>query len=481
MALEPTERLEYFSDIILSRMLTSSDDRDLIITQLQPEVFTNENFLIYSVMYNFKDRGIVPDKEFLLMYLTRNSKLITQNPQNVESDLFNDTGDDTINSFITATINKLVRLQGEDHSNQNLDLVLEKFRIDFKSIYQTKVLDGAKLILNDKLQVGYKTYSGQEDSDLYYQEQMTKLNTLISSDASEGFVDDTIDGMDDTSKVMPVTVSDFHDLEFLNKHYGGIKTGYFYNIMAPPKSGKSKFCYRAIHTARVKYGVNCGFWANEGGRKKAQAEMRAIHFDYYYNEKQGEEYAQLSGQDILDDNFPSQQYRELEAISRADLFTNPNHGKVIFIEEPLEIEHYIHQLTLATKRYNLKLIVVDYLQLMGSKGNKVSKNERIGTAYQQTLSFIGKYQVAFISPSQFKQEFLKEIDKGGDVDTRLGGGESAEIVRTPDVNIALYGTPTDIDNNKLSLLSIPSRVARPFEKRDIYVDLGYCFYSDINW
>ncbi|MDV6361323.1 DNA helicase, partial [Bacillus thuringiensis] len=215
-------------------------------------------------MYSFKDRGIVPDKEFLNMYLSRNTKLITQNPQNIEADLFSDTGDDVVSSFISATINKLVRLQGEDYSKQNIDLILEKFRIDFKTIYQTKVLDGAKLILNDKLQVGYKTYSGQEDSDLYYQEQMTKLNTLINSDASEGFVDDTIDGMDDSSRVMPVTVSDFHYLDFLNKHYGGIKTGYFYNIMAPPKSGKSKFCYRAIHTARVKYGVNCGFWANEG-------------------------------------------------------------------------------------------------------------------------------------------------------------------------------------------------------------------------
>ncbi|WP_255294077.1 DNA helicase [Bacillus toyonensis] len=481
MALEPSERMELLSDMIISKVLQDDLDRSVVTTQLQPEVFSNENFLIYKTIYNFKERGIVPDKEFLLMYLTRNPKLILENTANVEPDLFSDTGDDIVNSFVTATIDKLVRLEKEDHSKENLNLILEKFKIDFKTIYTTRIIDTSKLILMDKHIVGRKTYSGQEDSVKYYQEEMIKLETLISSKSGGGYVDAATSGMDDSSQTKPVVVSDFGNLNFLNEHYGGIKTGYFYNVMAPPKSGKSKFCYRTVHSAKVMYKTNCAFWAREGNKDKVNAELRAIHFDHYYNKLQGNNYVGLSGQDILDDNFPSQEYRDLESISRADFFTNPNYGSLHYIEEDLLIETYIGHLTTVVERYGVKFIAVDYLQLIGSNDKRMSKSERVGQAYQDTLGFIGKYQIAYISPSQFKQEFIKELDKGGDMDTRLGGGESSEIIRTPDVNIALYGTPTDIDNNRLTLLSVPSRVARPFEQRDIFVDLGFCYYADITW
>src|SRR5690606_36022227 len=138
-----------------------------------------------------------------------------------------------------------------------------------------------------------------------------------------------------------------------------IKTGYFYNIMAPPKSGKSKFCYRATHTAKVTYGTNVAFWSQEGGKAKVMAELRAIHFDYYYNEQQGNNYTGLSGQNILDNDYPSEEYRELEAVSRADLFTNPNYGKLILIDEPLVYEDYINHLKAVVNRFGVRMVVVD--------------------------------------------------------------------------------------------------------------------------
>src|SRR5690606_3030092 len=164
----------------------SSEDYAVVTTQLEPEVFYDENFLIYKVIYTFRDRGIVPDKEFLTMYLTRNPKLILESRENVEPTLFSDTGDDVVNSFIIATVNKLVRLKNEDHSSENLDLLLEKFRIDFKTIYTQKVLDTAKLILNDKYEVGRRILSGPEDSKTYIDDELTKLETLLTNDSGGG-------------------------------------------------------------------------------------------------------------------------------------------------------------------------------------------------------------------------------------------------------------------------------------------------------
>lgn len=481
MSLEPTERLEQLSDIIISKILNSNIDRSSVMMQLQPEVFFNENYLIYKTMYNFKDRGITPDKEFLTMYLTRNPKLILESGGNVEPSLFNDTGDDMLTSFTVATVNKLVRLQNEDHSNDDLGLIIEKFRIDFRTIQTQRVLDTSKLILNDRYEVGRKVYSGAEDSNIYYNDEMTKLETLINAESGGGYITASSSGMEDDTRTKPVKVSDFHKLDFLNEHYGGIKTGYMYNIMAPPKGGKSKFCYRTAHTAKVMYGTNVVMWGKEGGKDKINAELRAIHFDHYYNEQQGNNYTGLSGQDILDDVFPSEEYRELEAISRVDFFTNPNYGEIVYIEEALQYETYIDHLKETVTRFGARLVIVDYLQLITSRDSRRGKSEIIGRAYQDTLSFVGKYQVAYISPSQFNQDFIKTLSSGKDTDTRIAGGESSEIVRTPDINLALYGTPADIDNNKLTLLSVPSRVAKPFEQKDIFVDLGFCYYSDVTW
>lgn len=482
MPLEPTERLQYLSDVIISRILQSNLDRAVVTTQLQPEVFHDENFLIYKTIYNFREKGIIPDKEFLTMYLTRNPKMILENKNNVEPNLFSDTGDDVVTSFIIATVNKLVRLQKEDHSKENLQLLLEKFRIDFKTIYTQKVLDVTKLILNDKYQVSYnKVLSGVEDSQNYFKDEMVKLETLISNDSGGGYIDASEAGMNDDTGSKPYQVAEFGDIGFLNEHFGGIKTGYMYNIMAPPKGGKSKLLYRITHSGKVKFGTNVIFWSQEGSKEKVFAELRAIHFDYYYNVLENNNYTGLTGQMILDDDFPSDEYRELESISRADFFTNTNYGTLHLIDEPLNYETYINHLTSSVNRFGAKMVLIDYLQLMKSKSGKISKSEVIGRAYQESLGFTGKHQIAFISPSQFNQEFIKEINKGKDVDTRVGGGESAEIVRTPDVNIALYGTPTDIENNKLTLLSVPSRVAKPFEPTDIFVDLGFCYYRDITW
>lgn len=480
MVLDPTERLQQLSDMILSRAINSDDDRFIVTTNLKPEVFTDENFLIYKTMYKFRDRNIVPDEEFLTMFLTRNSKMILENKEQVQPDLFADTGEDVVNSFVTATINKLVRLRGENHSNENLQLLLEKFRIDFKTIYSQKILDVSKLILNDKYEIGRKILTGVDDSENYYRDEMQKLKTLVTSGKQGGIVDGDEKGMSDDGDNQPMKISDFHNLHFLNDIYGGIKTNYMYNIMAPPKSGKSKICYRIAHTTKVLYGNNFAFWAVEGGSDKASAELRAIHFDYYYNVKGGMGYKELSGQEILDDDYPSVEYKELEQVSRADLFTNPNYGKIHYIEDDFKLETYIDSLNAVVTRFGSRLIIVDYLQHIESDSRK-TKNEVIGEAYKSTLKFVKKHNVAFISPSQFNQTFLNELSKGKDVDTRLGGGESSEIVRTPDVNIALYGTPEDISNNKLTLLSIPSRIAKPFTPTDIFVDLAFCYFAEATW
>ena len=65
--------------------------------------------------------------------------------------------------------------------------------------------------------------------------------------------------------------------------------------------------------------------------------------------------------------------------------------------------------------------------------------------------------------------------KNGDShELRTAGGESSEIVRTPDINLALYANADDMYRHRMTIMSVPSRLCEPFKNIEIYADLGPC-------
>ena len=88
-----------------------------------------------------------------------------------------------------------------------------------------------------------------------------------------------------------------------------------------------------------------------------------------------------------------------------------------------------------------------------------------------------------ISPSQFTQDFMNEMAKSKDGqqhEVRTAGGESSEIIRTPDINIALYASTEDLIRREMTIMSVPSRLAEPFPDIKIYVDLCSCVFSSMS-
>ena len=62
---------------------------------------------------------------------------------------------------------------------------------------------------------------------------------------------------------------------------------------------------------------------------------------------------------------------------------------------------------------------------------------------------------------------------------RTSGGESSEIIRTPDINIALYATAEDLMRKEMTIISVPSRLAAPCPPIKIYCDLKSCVFSSL--
>lgn len=172
----------------------------------------------------------------------------------------------------------------------------------------------------------------------------------------------------------------------------------------------------------------------------------------------------------------------LEESSKLDLFTNPNYGVINMIDRPFIAETFIDEIETSVQLNGSRAVLIDYLQLIGSNDRGRSKPQVIGKAYQDALSYAKKRNVAMISPSQFTQDFMNEMAKSKDGQThevRTAGGESAEIIRTPDINIALYASTEDLIRKEMTIMSVPSRLCEPFPDVHIYADLCSCVFSSL--
>ena len=189
----------------------------------------------------------------------------------------------------------------------------------------------------------------------------------------------------------PILIGDFGRLQKLNDAYKGIYTGLFYSFIAPPKSGKSKLAARLCHNVSVVAGNNVTVWAQEGGTELWTAQMRAIHFDYLYNTDVAltERKFGVTQEVIVHDDFRTDELRQLEMSSKLDLASNQDYGSVDYIDRPFNVETFIEDIDTSVKENNSKLVIIDYLQLIGSSAG-MNERERIAEAYKKLLNYCKK-------------------------------------------------------------------------------------------
>lgn len=489
--LSPEERLRCFADDVISCLVGQKEIREYALGRLlsitNPRLFRDENYVLFSIIYNYRDRikRLNIDNDFVRLYLTRNRKILQKARGYIDIHAYGEVEGSEELGYIAGVVKHFNRLVAKEPlSVGEFELTFEKYLIEFKSIEATKAYNQANMILTEGLTIGNKKLSGFEDSHIFLRKRLAEIEGLIDMRMGSGFTtmnEVLMEEKEDGKK--PYKIGDFDKLLKLNEIYGGIYTGTFYQVIAPPKAGKSKLCARICHTLVVKYGMNVTVWAQEGGKEAWTAQMRAIHFDYTYN--QGADIRDRKygvDQDcILHDRFPSKELKELELSSKLDLSSNPEYGVVDYIDRPFEVETFIEDIDTSVKGNNSVMVIVDYLQLIGSS-EKLPERERISTAYKTALTYCKETNVGFMTPAQYKQEsFNALLAKGttSDADLRTSGGGSAEVLRTPDIIFALWATTNDLMNNSMKILSVPCRFNKAFPEVDVYADLGTCEFISL--
>lgn len=480
------EKIRTYADEILSCMVGGKEINNYalgkLLTSTTPALFRDENHIIFQVLYNYRDkaRKISIDEEFLQLYLMRNRKILENARSYIDIGAYGEVDGQQDLAYIAGVVKHFNRLcEMPELSKDEFNLVYEKYIVDFKSSEMARVLASSGMILTDGLRIRGRKWIGPEDSFNYIKKQMAEINGLVDMQEGTGFrsmSDIIMEERDERKK--PIKVADFDNLTALNKIYGGIYTGNFYQVLAPPKGGKTKFCTRVCHTAAVKFGTNVSVWAAEGGALSWVAQMRAIHFDYTYNsgvDVRSRKFG-VSQEAILHHNFPSKELEDLELSSKLDLASNPDYGSVDCIDRPFNVETFIEDLDTSVKSNNSQLVIIDYLQYIGTEG-KMSERERVSEAYKMLLAYCRANNVAVLTPGQYKQDVidkLADMSSTSGADMRTSGGVSSEVERTPDIIFALWASTQDLLNNSMKIMSMPCRFNKTFPQIPCYVDLEVC-------
>ena len=165
VTLTPEEKLSELSNSLIQGALLNSEARHLLFSQMNTKVFRDENYIIYSVMYNLKDRGIVPDYDFMKMYLMRSMKFIKESSGQIDINAYSDLDENPLMGYVIGVLKHFTRIsQPKDVDLQDYKLSVEKYKVEFSNFEMSKALSQARIMLYDGVQIGNKLYQGYDDS-----------------------------------------------------------------------------------------------------------------------------------------------------------------------------------------------------------------------------------------------------------------------------------------------------------------------------
>lgn len=485
----PEERLSSLADILLSACVGKKEINRYALDKLSalrsPALFRNENYILFTVIFSFRGklRYISLDEEFIKLYLNRNRKILMNAKTFIDVNAYGEIDGSAELGYISGVLKHYKRLEGmDDMTEMEFETAYEKYMIEFRALEVNRALQQSTMILNEGLTVGRHKYFGAEDSVNYFNKRVAEIEGLINVEQGSGYVSSRELATGEKKVNESYKIGDFGRISTLNSVYGGVYTGMMYEFLAPPKSGKSKLTTRIAHNITIENGNNITVWASEGGVDAWFAQYRAIHFDYLYNTGVGvadKKYG-VDQDCIVHNTYPSDEIRQLELSSKLDIGTNESYGVIDFIDRPFEVETFLDIIDNSVKRNHSVAIVIDYLQLIQSCQGK-SDREAVSDAYVKLLDYIKRMNLAVLLPAQYTQESFNKLVETKDtsnMDMRASGAKSSEVIRTPDIILAIWASTQDLANGSMKILSMPSRYAKPFPEINLNVDLGPCIFIE---
>ena len=456
--------------------------QELLTTFNGTNVFNNEYYVFYILTKDFP--RVAPNKDFLQLFLQTNRATFQRSPYINLAEFHNGDSDPYV-EFVNSVIDSFDMLRKTVIDEQDFFRSIHMHKMEYMNKKSIEILEESTIILAEGVSKGRQQLSGYEDMRKNLKVGFLELDNMMNKSDRKGIVTYNKEDENEEEEQGIQLVTTF-GIKELDDALGGIYEGDMVSLLAPAKGGKTRFATFVLHNALVNHSQNIGVWSVENGYKGWEALIRARHFNWFYNSKitDASQKRHISADMIRKGELEGELY-DMEQASWADLRFNSAYGRIISIDQDFDADTLKEVLETTINDYGVKFLCVDYLQLVTGGNPRSSKNERIGEAYKEVLQLLKKKKVAGIFPGQLKQSVVGDIQRVNpeeliNMELRDSAGESYEVIKTPDVNIALYGTVEDIRNGSMKLLSIPSRNSSPFEPIDLYVDAGSCTFASIS-
>lgn len=475
-------------NLIFAGMYKSSQEgmeirrQEYLKTFSDPKVFEDEYYVLAVLVKDFPKLKL--SKNFVENFLKTNRPILEKSA-NINMQKFKMANEDEpFAEFVSSCKALHDDLQKMNIDNADFMEALEVYKMNYLNERSLTVLEESAQILAEGIRKQGKEKVGYDDMRAHLKAGFKTLDELMEKKERKGVITYGINDMDDAEREKEaVKLISPYGIEELDKHTGGIWEGEMISLLAPAKGGKSRMSTFMLHNAVIN-GTNILMWSIENGYKGWEALIRARHFEYFYNQHINDTKQHLGvNDDQIRKGALAPNVKEIELASWTDLKSNHTYGKITSLDEDFDIDTFIEVIDNAVKMNDIKLICVDYLQLVQGSG-RASKQERVAEAYQKMLQYLKANKIAGIFPGQLKQTAtgsLSKMDAADIVNTELrdAAGESYEVIKTPDVNLALYANVEELKQGRMRILSIPSRNHKQFDPIELNCNLGSCTFTSV--
>ena len=450
-------------------------------------IFKDEYAVLYSALQTLSIKVFSLNQLWAIMDYSADD-ILGSNAINLDKYAYNSnngatTDDEKLEAFKYDVADKFNYLSRLRVTVDEFDTACQVYKMHFRENYMADLTQSMAVIMSDGLteKVGRgrnRTWKGSEDCKEYYN---LKIAILEGIEGADGTNDDNIIAEDWFSEEMdrervgdePILLTT--GIDEIDSVYGGLVRGNMFEVMGPPKGGKTTFIQYLVDRA-LEGKLNVAVWALEGTREEWIAAIVSL----MVKKQSG---IVISKRNILKRIYHSEKERQAVIAAKNELAMSIERGRVSFIGKACVIEDMKSILENHWKNVNpFDVIVVDSPILAVSRTGK-SKTDTAAEAYTQLKHYISYEMnipaVALVT-CQMKQAVIDQIRNNPEAEVDVtAGGVTAETIRTPDFVTCLVSTKEERKMGQVKMHDVASRHSESFDTFYMGAELGCCyFYSD---